>query len=398
MSAASRSYACQEDLDAWQSTWSHDKQTWCCAAEGVGCPKNSQGCETHCTVGDSKKTCGGQIQHAAKHRFDGKEHACPLAHGLVLSHCPRCSVCRLADAGCQVSKVPPIVTRASAQDSHKETPTTHSTRTTYDCEDGYNNWKGGWDDGKQAWCCLHVRRACPQTTPSPATANTGHPDCTAGFADWENLWDEGKQAWCCLHRNRACPVSSTTRTTTTTVPTTTTLVVTTTTTAALTTTLPAPPVPQGQPSSGDCANQCFLHGELATCEVRIVQIAADSFLSQQDPCAAAQKQLLQTCPACASCSLDPEGCAQRAARVLDGQPADGNVAVPAPVATAAILSTTTQYYDCDAGFSMWSVAWSKPKQRWCCSSRGRACGNDGSGGSEGVVRRLLLSRDDRVGF
>jgi len=313
-----------------------------------------------------------------------------LAHGLVLSHCPRCSVCRLADAGCQakqVSKVPPIVARATAKDGDEtEKQASHSARTTYDCEDGYNNWKGGWDDGKQAWCCIHVGRGCPHTTAAPVATDTRHPDCMAGFADWENLWDAGKQAWCCLHENRACPASSTARTTTTTVPTTTTLVVSTTTTAALMTT--------AQTSSDDCSNPCFLHGELATCEDRIVQTAANSLMDHQDPCAVAQAQLLPRCPACAGCSLDPEGCAQRAAAVLDGQPLDGNTPAPAAVATAAVVLTTTQYYDCDAGFSMWSVAWSKPKQRWCCSTRGRAC----SGGSEEVVRRLHLSRDHRTGL
>jgi len=317
----------------------------------------------------------------------------------VLSHCPRCSVCRLADAGCQakqVSKVPPIVARATAKDGDEtEKQASHSARTTYDCEDGYNNWKDGWDDGKQAWCCLHVGRACPHRTAAPVTTDTGHLDCTAGFADWESLWDAGKQAWCCLHENRACPASSTTMTTTTTVPTTTTLVVSTATIAALTT--------MPQTSSGDCSNQCFLHGELATCEDRIVQTAAvaNGLMDHQDPCAVAQAQLLPQCPTCAGCSLDPEVCAQRAAAVLDGRPLDGSTPTPAPVVTLAVVSTTTQYYDCDAGFSMWSVAWSRPKQRWCCLSRGRACdkdSHDSSGGSEEVVRRLHLSRDHGNGL
>lgn len=391
MTAARRSYDCKKDLDSWQSKWSHDKQTWCCAAEGVGCPKNSQGCETHCTVSDSTRTCGDQIQHAAQHRFAGKEHACPLAHGLVLSHCPRCSVCRLADAGCQekqVSKVPPVITVATVDTDEVRKQTTSSARNAYDCDDGYSNWKDGWDDGKQAWCCLHVSRACPLTTSAAATS-TRPPDCTSGFADWENLWDEGKKAWCCLHKHRACPEASSSTTRTTTVPTTT-FAAPTTTTVLLTSVLPT--------SASDCTNQCFLDGKLATCEERIVQTAAESFMDHQDACAAAQRQLVHRCPTCAGCSLEPEGCAQRAAAVLDGQPLDEATAAPtpAPVATTpTTVLTTTQYYDCDAGFSMWNVAWSEPKQRWCCSTRGRACGNDdshdSSGGAEEVVRRLRAS-------
>jgi len=397
--ATAAPHDCEAGLSDWERQWPPSKRVWCCASTGHGCAKTAKGCDTTCAVSDKSATCRALIQKAANKQFASSENACPLAHGMVLRTCPSCSACPLSVADCKAVRP-------------------ENASTTYDCEADYNDWQTVWSVGQQAWCCLHVGRACPVTRTSSTTSTTSTYDCTSGYYDWRKLWDGGKQAWCCLHALRGCPTTTTitttpaptattvtqppaTLTTTTPGPTTTTPRPTTTpraTTAIATTMLARTSAPSLVPAkvsaTADCHNGCFLDGASRTCRERIV-LAAARVLDRPDPCAAASASVMQRCPACASCSMDASGCAALAQTVADGGTVDFPAAKRSPEGAGhARPSTTTQYYDCDAGFSMWDVAWSLAKKRWCCSSAGKAC----SGPQDGAAAegRRLASGSGRA--
>merc|ERR1711870_72672 len=35
--------------------------------------------------------------------------------------------------------------------------------------------------------------------------------------------------------------------------------------------------------------------------------------------------------------------------------------------------TSSEPYDCDAGFANWMAGWSVPKKAWCCANKGKGC-------------------------
>jgi len=51
------------------------------------------------------------------------------------------------------------------------------------------------------------------------------------------------------------------------------------------------------------------------------------------------------------------------------------IVTPTAAATAmtTVATTTSEPYDCSAGFSNWMAGWSKSKKVWCCTQYGRGC-------------------------
>jgi len=78
--------------------------------------------------------------------------------------------------------------------------------TSFDCEAGYPNFKGGkwhekWSGDKKAYCCKHYGRGCPRVTSLPF-------DCMSGCKHWLKGWSEAKKTWCCQHENCGCAPTS----------------------------------------------------------------------------------------------------------------------------------------------------------------------------------------------
>jgi hypothetical protein len=89
--------------------------------------------------------------------------------------------------------------------------------TTYDCDEGLDDWENEWPHNKKVYCCLHLA-GCPTSKPDSSEgsseANTttiddtsivkvDDFDCETGYYNWKG-WPEDKKVWCCNHRGRAC--------------------------------------------------------------------------------------------------------------------------------------------------------------------------------------------------
>merc|ERR1711897_124037 len=44
-----------------------------------------------------------------------------------------------------------------------------------------------------------------------------------------------------------------------------------------------------------------------------------------------------------------------------------------PLLCWLLSGTTTELYDCEAGFMNWESAWSQAQQEYCCTTTGRGC-------------------------
>jgi len=90
----------------------------------------------------------------------------------------------------------------------------------YDCNTGFANWKVGWSSPKKKWCCHHVGRGCEfrhdddfdiqasgwgNSPYQNVHGNTGATyNCNDGFANWRAGWSPEKKDWCCSHTGRGC--------------------------------------------------------------------------------------------------------------------------------------------------------------------------------------------------
>mmetsp|Transcript_1980 Transcript_1980/g.4742 ORF Transcript_1980/g.4742 Transcript_1980/m.4742 type:complete len:749 (+) Transcript_1980:79-2325(+) len=224
--------------------WSPQKASWCCQHTGRGCdyaaslpaavaaasshaeldtetaqervhnkistdadPELPSGCSANCSLGGVLGSCRDHIQFVSTHPSVVDMHACNVAHDLVLEHCSSCSACSLVDAGCTGLQKDP------------------TSPLSYDCNNGYIEWRIRWSAGKQAWCCLHANRGCRTTsTESPwsavettatvppeiseAVLDLSHEsyDCSQGAEAW-NTWAEEQRNWCCEVEGRGCLAS-----------------------------------------------------------------------------------------------------------------------------------------------------------------------------------------------
>jgi len=175
-------YDCDAGLNNWVLGWSNSKKGWCCQHFKKGCPPTPPPppCDVDCSYRGHSGTCRQRITFQSRHTFSGPG-ACSLAVSAVVTICPGCATCSLADSGC----VDPEPT----------------TSLPYDCNAGYTNWLVGWSVSKKVWCCLHERKGCPPSTPLTTSAPY---DCVAGYSKWQTGWSEGKKAWCCSNQHRGC--------------------------------------------------------------------------------------------------------------------------------------------------------------------------------------------------
>merc|ERR1719291_1277944 len=99
----------------------------------------------------------------------------------------------------------PMVTPLQPQ-SQDTLPTENVTSSpAFDCEAGYNNWRDGWSEQKQAYCCQLMQRGCPDEEQEQTDGGEGDSyDCEVGISGWTTKWDARKRMWCCRHEGRGC--------------------------------------------------------------------------------------------------------------------------------------------------------------------------------------------------
>lgn len=156
-------------------------------------PPQTAGCSAMCRYRGKSGSCGFRIQWGANHRYLGQPQACKKAWIMVLSQCPVCSQCALANAGCVAQAPPPSTTSA---------PPLALSSVPFDCLVGFAHWQHDWSDEKRKWCCRHTSRGCSAKTSSVPY------DCLEGFSNWQQGWSADKKRWCCNHRQHGCEEES----------------------------------------------------------------------------------------------------------------------------------------------------------------------------------------------
>jgi len=94
------SFDCNQGLDNWAASWDKSKKDYCCRNEQKGCMPQIKGCQTECNYQRRTATCASRIQWGATNQFVHHPNACAEAYKEVVSECPFCSSCDLAQAYC----------------------------------------------------------------------------------------------------------------------------------------------------------------------------------------------------------------------------------------------------------------------------------------------------------
>lgn len=217
----SPAYDCNSGFSAWESAWSDGKKKWCCHNGGRGCAGPVNPCDVDCSVAGKGGICRERFQRTAIRNFASQADACAKALTQVVSQCPMCKACSLAESRCanptlQASLPYDCDAGLSNADQgwsvnkrvwccqHKSKGCPNTVRPTakpFDCAAGYSNWQHGWAAAKKVYCCDHEGRGCQASSTSVPY------DCLAGFSKWKTGWPVAKKEWCCHHRHRGCPES-----------------------------------------------------------------------------------------------------------------------------------------------------------------------------------------------
>mmetsp|Transcript_45509 Transcript_45509/g.97545 ORF Transcript_45509/g.97545 Transcript_45509/m.97545 type:complete len:708 (-) Transcript_45509:44-2167(-) len=224
-------------------SWPTSQREWCCKEQGIGC---EEGCNAMCDFGGWPASCAVRIQHKANSRKNAA--ACVEAFGKTIEECPSCSVCRLADAKCEVQ--PDISLPDEDRPILLPTSTTQTTTTT-----------------------LMITITSTTFTSTTATSTTMTTTQTKTSTTW----------------------TSTTRTWTTTTTTTWT-----TTTYTLTST--------STPPATGCNAVCEIEGRRGQCSAHMQYIAIMRYEDQADACIRAHSEVGATCRQCGTCDIATSGC------------------------------------------------------------------------------------------
>jgi len=142
----------------------------------------------------------------------------------------------------------------------------------FDCAPGGDGWEQRWPLEKLSWCCQHVGRGCPKTTPAPF-------DCLADGHHHKAEPYSKQQVWCCEHEGVGCMKNQTMVTTSTT-----------------TTTL------------RPCDRLCEMDGDFKSCRSRMEWTAITSYLGNPKACQMARDNVVGQCPTCSVCTEELMSC------------------------------------------------------------------------------------------
>lgn len=191
---------CQRHLDHWESSWSKEKQLWCCthdryAREVCGHISVSHKLVTSCDA----KTAGG-IPCDFPFKWNGKKHYSCTIDDVQMGGQPWCSRVdgTWADCDCQgfgshvisidvthVHQTFPDVSHLDEKEDMHWRPqgVVEGIDTAINCSKKEQNMT----QTKKQWCC--------QVSPN-CTVNVTEFDCLAGLAQWETDWSLEKKVWC----------------------------------------------------------------------------------------------------------------------------------------------------------------------------------------------------------
>eukprot|EP00442_Polarella_glacialis_P019014 CAMPEP_0115079864 /NCGR_PEP_ID=MMETSP0227-20121206/18349_1 /TAXON_ID=89957 /ORGANISM="Polarella glacialis, Strain CCMP 1383" /LENGTH=448 /DNA_ID=CAMNT_0002467423 /DNA_START=259 /DNA_END=1605 /DNA_ORIENTATION=+ len=179
MGCPDNAFDCNSGYINWVHGWSKGKQIWCCARTGMGCPpttmtatststatvtETTPACQFTCLQQGVAVACGERVHYAAIHIFLGQPNACGSAHELVLNECKAaCESCSVIEAcygaaDIETSTLPPTLP-----------PPTSTIAPPFDCHEGLEQWQFTWFPAKQSWCCEHEKFGCYITTSTATT-------------------------------------------------------------------------------------------------------------------------------------------------------------------------------------------------------------------------------------
>jgi len=166
---------CDHQYETWMTSWSVEKQVYCCTHAQKGCIKPPSP--------EQPFTCSAGQEWMHLWAPEKLQWCC--ANEQIGCQMP------LAQAAVQLTAAPP-----GAQD--------------YDCNVEFETWQTAWGQQKQEWCCHHFSRACGgsdaahQGGAGCTTTPTPNFNCDSGFANWAMGWSPEKKEFCCRTRNMGC--------------------------------------------------------------------------------------------------------------------------------------------------------------------------------------------------
>mmetsp|Transcript_83557 Transcript_83557/g.147745 ORF Transcript_83557/g.147745 Transcript_83557/m.147745 type:complete len:352 (-) Transcript_83557:165-1220(-) len=131
--------ACKSGLDNWRHAWSPGKKIWCCKHHAVGCIDEVAPAvlPTAVVAPAAPPAPAATPAHAALHskptpQPPAKQPADVVAFG-----------------------------GGAAQAPHAKGKESSKPKLAYDCISGKDNWRKGWSEKKQDYCCWHTGTGCP---------------------------------------------------------------------------------------------------------------------------------------------------------------------------------------------------------------------------------------------
>jgi len=218
-------FDCSDGFESWMTSWTVQKQLWCCTHAQKGCIEPPTASEPY--------VCNAGLQWMNLWAAEKREWCC--THKQI--GCPGAPVTALSvgDATASASRSAEMSLRGGANAA--------AATLNYDCNAELDHWRTAWGTPKQEWCCANFQRGCPDgggaapaeaaasrmaapgctttppppvtqpaplpppvTQPSPGCSTTpvDDIDCDDGFATWEVSWSQAKKEFCCRSKGMGC--------------------------------------------------------------------------------------------------------------------------------------------------------------------------------------------------
>ncbi|CAK0854556.1 unnamed protein product, partial [Prorocentrum cordatum] len=289
--------------------WPDAKRRWCCTFEGIGCGSSTTTAATALAY-----DCSAAGAWSTAHRIWCCEH-----NGLG------CATTTAASSTLRHTSTSTSRSRGARSSSTSSSSLASTTSAPHNCHAGLQHWRTAWTAGKASWCCEHYAVGCTTTTASY--------ECHGGRSNDTSSWSDAQRAWCCASNGVGCPPATT------------------------------PYKCQDGPSSKWTSRKrrwCCQHysrgcatttSVLFDCEADLTHWKEGWTPEKREWCC---QQRGLGCP-----EAPPEDAAEKA-WCCEGK-------------GVACEHTTSELFDCAAGFSNWEAGWSSEKKAWCCEGRGVAC-------------------------
>lgn len=186
-------FDCDAGFMQWETEWSKDRQHFCCATVGRGCPPATPAPTPPATPPPTPPP----TQPSPSRPVDPFNCAVDLVTSWKADKKAWC--CRIHHLGCP-PRPQPIVPIVPILPPVVPDP--------YNCADGFANWQAGWSQPKKDWCCRVHGKGCANSGCETAATTSAPFDCNAGFANWVAGWSIPKKKWCCKHAGKGCQTAN----------------------------------------------------------------------------------------------------------------------------------------------------------------------------------------------